>query len=148
MCAGAVTNSVEDAFVCTFLYFNIGAPAHALVLHWRGVQNRLKKFVTLCGNLVLQLLQRLVLKAVATLLLVVQRSISQAESEVSSQDETFQKMREQVVSNPYMTMILDRLDISLDVDQDSKAMLDHSENGFLEVSSFESFLSPAEPGEC
>ena len=143
-------NSVQLLYnIHACLFSTTTVPSHIQVLHWRVIQDRLKRFVKLCGNLVLQLLQRLVLKANATLLVLVKRSIKQAVSEVQVQDEEFRRMREQVVSNPFTQGILDRQDMSLDDDDnEEKEGISHLGLVTLQAKSFTSFLPSAELGQC
>lgn len=122
-------------------------PSHTQVLHWRVILERLNRFVKLCENLLMQLLQRLVLKAITTILYLVKRSIKQAVSQFEIQDEEFQRMRDQVISNPHTQGLLDRLDITLDPEDEDEGGLSHMGIVSLQASSFASLLPTAELGQ-
>lgn len=88
------------------------------------------------------------LKAITTLLFLIKRSIKQAVSQVKVQDEEFQRMREQVVSNPFTQGILDRQDITLDDDDDEEEEgMSHLGLVTLQAKSFTSLFPSAELGE-
>ena len=69
---------------------------------------RLARFVAACSNILLQLLQRLVLKAVSTLEQYVCRSLSEATAAIAGQGREFEGMRQQVASQPFTQSVLQR----------------------------------------
>ena len=83
-------------------------PSHAQVLEWRVVLERLERFVKLCNSLVLELLQRLVMTAVFTLEHFIERAVEKSASLAKQQRQEFQKMWEQVLSQPSTQSVLDR----------------------------------------
>lgn len=78
------------------------------MLEWRVVLERLERFVKLCNCLVLELLQRLVMTAVCTLEHCIERVGEKSASLAKQRRQEFQKMREQVLSQPYTQSVLDR----------------------------------------
>ena len=78
------------------------------MLEWRVVLKRLERFVRLCNCLVLELLQRLVMTAVCTLEHCIERVGEKSASLAKQRRQEFQKMREQVLSQPYTQSVLDR----------------------------------------
>ena len=114
-------------------------PSHVNVLEWRKTLERLNRLTCLCGGLVVQLLQRLVLKAVNTLLFITRRLVRKALARSADQDESFALMRETVTSNPFTQGILDRQDISLDDEA-------HAGLVSMQASSFSTLLPSLEAG--
>ncbi len=117
-------------------------PSHVQVLEWRTTVERLERFTNLCGTLVKQFLQRLVMKALSSLLFVMKRLVRLALEQTSSLDEKFGIMMERVASNPFTQGILDRQDITLEEDD-----LDHMGLLSLQASSFVSLLPSLETGQ-
>ena len=112
------------------------------MLEWRAILERLERFIRLCGELVVQLLQRLVLKAVSTLLFLMKKLVRHSLAKAATLDEEFGVMRERVASNPFTQGILDRQDISLSEE-------DHDHMGLvsLQASSFSTLVPSLEAGQ-
>ena len=77
-------------------------PLHSEVLEWRGALERLRAFVKLCDFIILDFLQRLVMKAVCT----IEWNITNAEQEtkpfVKKQVQEFDAMWSTVLSQPHI----------------------------------------------
>ncbi len=108
-------------------------------MEWRDTLEKLNRLTRLCHKLIEQLIQRLVLKAVNSLLFLMKRLVRLALDQATAQDEGFAQMRERVTSNPFTQGILERLDISLDDEA-------HIELVSLQASSFSTLLSSHDEG--
>lgn len=116
-----------------------GLPTHIEVMEWRDTLERLNRLTCLCNRLIEELIQKLVLKAINSLLFIMKRLVRLALDQATAQDENFALMRERVTSNPFTKGILERLDISLD---------DEAHIGLvsMQASSFSTLLSSLEAG--
>ena len=112
------------------------------MLEWRAILERLERFTRLCGELVVQLLQRLVLKAVSTLLFIMKKLVRYSLAMAATLDEEFGVMRERVASKPFTQGILDRQGISLsEEDQDHVGLVS------MQASSFSTLVPSLEAGQ-
>ncbi len=97
----------------------------------------------MCSNFILSLLQRLVVKAVATLEHGVHSSFREAATCIERQNEAFVKMREETTSQPYTQAVLDRLEFNSqeEMGDDDVELLE------LQATSFTEFASNVDLGE-
>ncbi len=117
----------------------LGLPSHIKVMEWRDTLERLNRLTRLCHRLVEQLIQRLVLKAINSLLFIMKRLVRLALEQATTQDESFAQMKERVTSNPFTQGILERLDSSLEDEP-------HIRLVSMQASSFSTLLSSLESG--
>ena len=109
---------------------------HTQVLEWRVVREKLRRFEQMCSNLILSLLQKLVVKAVATLEHALRRSFREAATCIERQNEAFVRMKEEIASQPYTQAVLDRLEFSNpDEVNEDKELLELQATSFTELTS-------------
>ena len=108
---------------------------HTQVLEWRPVREKLRRFEQMCSNLILSLLQRLVMKAIATLEHGIRRAFREAATCIEKQNEAFEKMMDDIKSQPYTQAVLNRLDFSSQEEGVDVELLELQATSFTEFAS-------------